>query len=141
MYVVTLVTRYTGQSQNAGKQMIEAILALQDSANTYRAEIDDLEEKLCNVELDVGTESINELNDRLLRAREKFTQFTTTIEQRKATLGIREQQNLRRLIGNKFLKLRVNALALKLRLRTRLRERRFEIERFEDLNKNSANGM
>ena len=138
MYVVTLVTRYTGQSQNAGKQMIEAILALQDSANTYRAEIDDLEEKLCNVELDFGTESINELNDRLLRAREKFTQFTTTIEQRKATLGIREQQNLRRLIGNK---LRVNALALKLRLRTRLRERRFEIERFEDLNKNSANGI
>ncbi|EDR14713.1 uncharacterized protein LACBIDRAFT_305654 [Laccaria bicolor S238N-H82] len=68
--------------------------------------------------------SINEL-------KEKFTKIEKSINTKRNTLGADGRLNLERLLGNKFLRLHVNALALKQHLRNRLQQRKFELDSLE----------
>ena len=63
--------------------------------------------------------------------KEKFTKIEKSMNTKRSTLGADGRLNLERLLGNKFLRLRVNALALKQRLRNRLQQRKFELDGLE----------
>ncbi|KAG6834252.1 hypothetical protein H0H93_010868 [Arthromyces matolae] len=70
----------------------------------------------------------------------KISDFDATITKRRARLGVDEEQNLKKLVHNKFLQVRVNALALKQRIRTKLCERKFELARLERAYRNTSSG-
>jgi predicted nucleic acid-binding Zn-ribbon protein len=53
------------------------------------------------------------------------------IKKKHQNLGIDGRQSLIKLKNNKFLQLRVNALALKSQIHKRLRDRKFELDRLE----------
>ena len=118
------------------------ILALKTGASQYEEEIETLENKLIamghtRAEID---EPVVDITERLRDSRTRLAATLKSIRAKTAALGVNDRANLRRLAGNKFLELRVNALALKLRIRERLRARAFERERLDQLYRNVMNG-
>lgn len=61
----------------------------------------------------------------------KIESITKLINKKKAAIGIKGRENLRKLANNKYLRAKLNARALKQRIRSRLRDRKFELSRLE----------
>ncbi|KZS99491.1 uncharacterized protein LAESUDRAFT_667904, partial [Laetiporus sulphureus 93-53] len=116
------------RTKNGAKHAIEAILALQKSADAYKTMIRDLEHKLARP---INSVDIAELSLQLEEARHRAAQTSDTISRKKAALGISDRVRLTKLLNDEFLRIRMNAQALKQRIRDRLRHRKFEIERLE----------
>ena len=118
------------QSKNLANKLIQEILELKDDMSGVKAELYKFETMVHTGKYDDGWEiadvriSINEL-------KEKFTKIEKSMNTKRSTLGADGRLNLERLLGNKFLRLRVNALALKQRLRNRLQQRKFELDGLE----------
>ncbi len=55
------------------------------------------------------------------------------IQNKRIKLSVDDKVNLKSMLGNEFLKKRINALALKERIRERLRQRKFELEIWREL--------
>lgn len=84
--------------------------------------------------------NVADASDRCDELRDLLPKLRETIRRKKATLGVTEQARLTSLIGNQFLRLRMNARALKSRIRDRLRQRKFELERLERAYRKTSNG-
>lgn len=100
----------------------------------------ELEERLSSGDIDLTLESVDSVASQLERHRGNLKKVTASIKTKTATLGIEGRNDLRKLVGSKFLQLRLKALALKCRLRDRLRARKYEKERLERSYRNVMNG-
>lgn len=74
-------------------------------------------------------------------AQAQHDKLQKSIQRHRAALGVDVSAQLSRLRGNRYLQMRMNALALKTRIRDRLRSRKFELERIERAFRQSAGGM
>ena len=105
-------------------------MALYTARNAFAVDLGGLDQKL--IAGDYGDDmSVEDVLAARLAVVKKQTAIEETIKTKKKKLGVREQENLKNLMGNKFLQLKLNARALKQRVRDRLRNRKFELERLE----------
>ena len=118
------------QSKNIANSAIKEIMALYTARNAFAVDLGGLDQKL--IAGDYGDDmSVEDVLAARLAVVKKQTAIEETIKTKKKKLGVREQENLKNLMGNKFLQLKLNARALKQRVRDRLRNRKFELERLE----------
>ena len=91
-------------------------MALYTARNAFAFELGGLDQKLI-----VGDYGDYMLVEDVLAAHlalvKKQRAIEETIKTKKKKLGVRDQENLKNLMGNKFLQLKLNARALKQRLR------------------------
>ena len=80
-----------------------------------------------------------ELNLEELKA--TSTHLKKTINTKKAALSADGRLDLQKLMDDKFLRCRMNALALKQRIHDRLRQRKFELEALDRAYRSSVNRM
>ncbi|KDR70808.1 hypothetical protein GALMADRAFT_75558 [Galerina marginata CBS 339.88] len=126
------------QSKNLANKEIEEILALTKNVENNKEDLNSLEKMLVDGEYKDGldptsvTESIEELNI-------KVKKIQSAIAYKRGKLSVDGRLSLKNLMGNEFLKIRMNALALKQRIRDRLRQRKFEIESLERAYRNTMN--
>lgn len=106
----------------------------------YEAQIRQLEDQLIAVNLDPLLDPLGDVGKNLRESRQRLATINASITNKTKALGVSDKIDLKRIAGNKFLELQVNARALKFRLRQRIRERRFEKERIDQLYRNVMNG-
>jgi hypothetical protein len=104
------------QSKNIVNNAVKEIMALYTARNAFAVELGGLYQKLI-----AGDYGDDMLVEDVLEARvavvNKQKAIEDTIKTKKKKLGVRDQENLKNLMGNKFLQLKLNARALKQRLR------------------------
>ncbi|KDR74548.1 hypothetical protein GALMADRAFT_70781 [Galerina marginata CBS 339.88] len=128
----------TKQSKHLANKEIEDVLALVKNKENNEKELEEYENILDSGEYEDGQDAstvqayIEELQNKIKKTKK-------TIDNKRAKLSVDGRLNLSRLIGNEFLKMRMNALALKQRIRDRLRQRKFEIEGLERAYRNTVN--
>ena len=83
--------------------------------------------------------SFDEVQEDLEECQTKLAKLRKSITNKKSTLSVDGRLNLTKLMGNVFLKERMNALALKQRIRDRLHYRTFELENMECAYRNTVN--
>jgi hypothetical protein len=127
---------FTGQSKHAGKQEVEAILALEESVKDHQQRIHDLEDQLASP----GQLDVTEIRTEISESRASRTRLTETVRRKKAALGVGQRAALKKLKDSVFLQIRMNARTIKTRLRDRLRQRKFELERLERSYRQVVNG-
>ena len=125
----------TGRTQNAGQKAVEAVLALQKLAETYRAEERDLQKMLFE-----GDNSIMDTQEKLSAVRQARADIETCTRRLRSTLAVDNRLRLDRLVKDQYLQLRMNARTLKMRIRNRVRDRKFGFERLERAYRNVLNG-
>ena len=108
------------QSKNIANSAIKEIMALYTARNAFAVDLGGLDQKL--IAGDYGDDmSVEDVLAARLAVVKKKMAIEETIKTKKKKLGVREQENLKNLMGNKFLQLQLNARALKQRVRDRLR--------------------
>ncbi|KAF8870464.1 hypothetical protein CPB84DRAFT_1855562 [Gymnopilus junonius] len=118
------------QSKNIADKEIHSILLLKEQVTEYEKDI--AAHRICL--LDLTMEEIQVLKAKLNNA-------TKAIKEKSSKLSIADQSNLKRLLGNQFLHLRLNALAVKQRIRDRLRQCKFELESLEKSYRKTVNRL
>ena len=128
------------QSKNLADKEIQSILVLKDQVAGYEQEIAACEDRLAGRN---GGDafSIVELEEELQILRTKLQATNKAIKDKTSKLSVDEQANLKKLIGNNFLRARMNALAVKQRIRERLRQRKFELESLEKSYRKTVNRL
>ena len=115
------------QGKNLGDKEIQAILVLRDRLDELAREIAKYEDMIRTSNYESGM-TVLEVEDQILELQKKRKSITDTIRQKRSKLSVGDEQNLVSLLGNKFLQVRLNALAVKQRIRERLRHRKYELE-------------
>jgi len=128
------------QSKNAADKVIGEILGLKQSLNTYVRQAHDLELMLESGQYGSYMDAL-EVQLQVEELNEKCARLKKAMSQKKGSLGVDGRLNLERLMGDNFLRNRVNALALKKRIRNRLCQRKFELEALERVYRKTINGM
>ena len=126
------------QSSGLADRQIREILALRNNFDEYKAQIEELEGMILSGNYSEET-SFDEVQDNLEEYKTKLAKLQTSISNKKNQLSVDGRLNLSKLIGNVFLKQRMNALALKQRLCDRLCHRKFELENMEHAYHNTVN--
>jgi len=126
------------QSKGLADQQIREILTLGKTCDEYKAQINELEMMIQGGDYSEGT-SFDEVQEDLEEFQSKLAKLRTSIANKKNQLSVDGRLNLFKLMGNEFLKQRMNALALKQRLRDRLRHRKFELENMERAYRSTVN--
>ena len=126
------------QSKGLADQQIREILALVKNCDEYKVHIDELETLILAGNYSETT-SFDDIQEDLEESKAKLAKLQTSIKNKKIKLSVDGRLNLSKLMGNAFLKQRMNALALKQRLRERLRHRKFELENVERAYRNTMN--
>jgi len=128
-----------GRGKDLGKRAVEEALALQEAWLTNKEIVNTMEATL-EAGIDNEDEDFTETMMLLDEARAKVSRIQKSLQAKRAALGVDGRLNLRRLMNDKFLRLRMNAHALKKRVRDRLRQRKFELERLERAYRHTSNG-
>ncbi|KAI0337661.1 hypothetical protein BDW22DRAFT_1339467, partial [Trametopsis cervina] len=100
------------RSRNQGKKTIDAILELEKTRDTWQRVVEGLEEDLERAE-DENTVDVAELTVQLYDARQRVARFSSSVQNKKQSLGLDASANLTRMKGRKYLQLRVAARSLK----------------------------
>ena len=129
----------TGQSKNAGRQEVEALVILENNLKDSQERVRWLEKQLTKDATLVP--DIIELDIELKDARGSCARLEASIRRKCAVLGVGQRTALQRIHNNVFLQHRVNARAVKTRIRDRLRQRKFELEPLERSYRQVVNGM
>ncbi|EDQ98244.1 uncharacterized protein LACBIDRAFT_306724 [Laccaria bicolor S238N-H82] len=104
------------QSKNIANNAVKEIMVLYTARNAFAGDLGELDQKL--ISGDYGDDMlVEDVLSACLAVAKKQKAIEDTIKTKKKKLGVRDQANLRDLIGNKFLQLILNARALKQRLR------------------------
>jgi hypothetical protein len=125
-----------GQSKTKVEEEIGRILELEKLINAREATIRQLEIQLISNQIDDYPSFQLVMAD----ARAQHDKLSESLRRRRAALGVNEKANLKRLRQNKYLQVRMNALAVKIRIRERLRRRKFELERIERAYRQTVGG-
>ena len=129
------------QSKNLADKLIEEIIQLKEDTDSCNKEIYKFEGMIQSGRYQDGWD-VSEVRVILSELKEKCNKLERAYKSKREILGTDGRLRLDRLLGNKFLKVRINALALKKRLRTRLQQRKFELDGLERAyRKTNTNGM
>lgn len=118
------------QSKDSADIEIHSILTIMQNAEDYKQQLAKFDSM---IDSDEYLENLD-ANEVLLLKEEisiKLQNVKKTIYKKKEKLSVDGRLNLGKLLGNEFLRSRMNALALKQRIRDRLRNRKFELEALE----------
>ncbi|KIM39164.1 hypothetical protein M413DRAFT_75240 [Hebeloma cylindrosporum] len=126
------------QSKGLADQQIREILALIKNADEYKDHIDELETWILDGNYSEEA-NLDDIQEDLEESKAKLAKLQTSIKNKKTKLSVDGRLSLTKLMGNAFLRQRMNALALKQRLRDRLRHRKFELENVERAYRNTIN--
>jgi len=126
------------QSKNIADRAINEILALTKNIDEYKREIGELESMMELSEYPEGLD-IFIVDESLVDLRSRLAKAVNAVSNKRTKLGVDARLVLQRLIGNQFLRLRLNALAVKQRIRDRLRQRKFELENLERAYRTTVN--
>jgi hypothetical protein len=126
------------QSKGLADQQIREILALGKTCDEYKERIDELETMILGGNYSEGI-NFDEVQEDLQEYQAKLAKLRTSIATKRSKLSVDGRLNLTKLMGNVFLRERMNALALKQRIRDRLRYRKFELENMERAYRNTVN--
>ncbi|KDR74540.1 hypothetical protein GALMADRAFT_141567 [Galerina marginata CBS 339.88] len=118
------------QSKNQADKEIHTILILQEQLDSYTQEQATYQDMLNLGEYESGW-TVIEVEAHLEDLQTKIKKIFKSIQNTKGKLSIDEKANLKKLLGNKFLRTRMNALALKQQIRQRLCQRKFELNSLE----------
>ncbi|KAF6751590.1 hypothetical protein DFP72DRAFT_816334 [Ephemerocybe angulata] len=110
---------------NLAKNTIKSILDLKEHSKTLLVDIKKLDEAIAQGELEDVDEVMHERGE--LSA--KRDDIEAQIRRKMGQLGVTDKQNLKALLGNKYLQVRMQARALKDRIQAKLRDRKFELDR------------
>ncbi|KAH6888337.1 hypothetical protein BKA70DRAFT_1442986 [Coprinopsis sp. MPI-PUGE-AT-0042] len=117
-------------SKNAGKKAIESIITLSSLCDSLKQELAELDRRLVT-----GADTLDAPLDDLVTAREslqsKLASLEGSIKAKRKHLDLTGQEELRKLVSNRFFALKVNARAIRDRILSKLQNRRFEMERLE----------
>ena len=118
------------QSTNIANIAIKEILALYTAKQSFSAELGGLDDQLISGIYgdDMSVEDVLAAQKVMMK---KQGVIDANIKTKEKRLGVKDQEDLNKLMGNKFLQLKLNARALKQRLRDCLRNHKFELERLE----------
>jgi hypothetical protein len=118
------------QSKNIANIAIKEILALYTAKKSFVMELGGLDDQLISGVYgdDMSVEDVLAARKAIMK---KQSVIDANIKTKKKRLGVKDKEDLKKLMGNKFLQLKLNARALKQRLRDHLRYRKFELERLE----------
>ncbi|TFK60259.1 hypothetical protein BDN72DRAFT_779639 [Pluteus cervinus] len=117
------------RSQNAGRKAVEETLRLQTVRDSSKETVAVIQRELVKSTGDAPTFATIALE--LQQASHNLQLAEKRLQQKRATLGFDDEEELQELIDSKFLQVRMNALAIKTRLRDKLRSRKFELDRVE----------
>ncbi|KAF8871853.1 hypothetical protein CPB84DRAFT_1854767 [Gymnopilus junonius] len=126
------------QSKNLADKEIHSILALKENQKSYQVEIAALEDMIMTENFGPGM-TVLEVQAQLQELNKKYKNTSKSINEKTVKLSLTDQENLKKLLGNKFLQVRMNALAVKQRIRERLRHRKYELESFGNSYRNAVN--
>ena len=126
------------QSKNIANKAIEEILVLTRTVSNYKKELANLNQMLTSGDYEDGL-SAEDIGSQIDDLEKRIKTNTQSIISKKTKLSVDGRLNLNRLMGNEFLRKRMNALALKQRIRDRLRNRKFEIEALERAYRSTIN--
>ena len=127
------------QSKDLANKEIRDILDLTKTLDMYREEMMEYQTILEGAENGGGPEGdvqtlLEEVHSRVLKTQK-------AILLKKSRLRVDGRLSLEKLLGNEFLRARMNALALKQRIRDRLRQRKFELENLERAYRKTVNHL
>ena len=128
------------QSAKLADKEIFDVLALMESLKRYEEEKESYDQALQTGDYPDGLSAV-ELSTLLEEVQKNIKKGKKAVANKKGKLSVDGRLNLSKLIGNEFLKSRMNALALKQRLRDRLRNRKFELANLEHAYRKTVNHL
>ena len=128
------------QSAKLADREIFDILALMKSLEGYEEEKHSYQKALENGVYPDGLVMVD-LSSLLEDTQKNIKRTKKAIANKRGKLSVDGRLNLTKLVGNEFLKGRMNALALKQRLRDRLRNRKFELANLERAYRKTVNHL
>jgi hypothetical protein len=126
------------QSRGLANKIILEILTLKSSCEFYQAEMNRYEALLESGDYADGMD-VTDVTLHLEDFQQKHAQAEKAIRYKRASLDVDGRLSLHKLLNNKFLQTRMNALALKKRIRNRLQQRKFELEALERAYRHTTN--
>jgi len=111
-----------------GKKAIKAILELMEYLRSLEKDIQSLDRRIGQV---LGEDGMSELMEIREALSVKKDGVEVQLQEKRGRLGLEDEEDLRKLMGNKYLEMLLKARAVKGRLRARLQNRKFEYERLE----------
>lgn len=111
-------------------------MTLEDCQKASKKELVDIERMLAIGVYEDATEAGSQQDE----VQTRINSLTETLKRKRSALGVTGKARLASLVGNQFLRLRMNARALKTRIRDRLRQRKFELDRLERAYRKTSNG-
>ncbi|EDR05525.1 uncharacterized protein LACBIDRAFT_302740 [Laccaria bicolor S238N-H82] len=118
------------QAKNLADKTIEEILELKEQIQSYKREVNQFENMIQSGNYQ-GEWDLAEVKLQIEELNEKCKKAEVARRTKHTSLSVDGHLSLDHLLGNKFLQIRVNALALKKRLRNCLQQRKFEIDGLE----------
>jgi hypothetical protein len=128
------------QSRDLANKVIHEVLALMSTHALYQGEMGRYEEMMAAGDYEEGMD-VTAVAIHLEELQKKSAWTAKAIQQKRASLDVDGRLSLHKLIDNKFLQVRMNALALKRRIRNRLQQRKFELDGLERAYRKSTNGV
>lgn len=128
------------QSKYLANKEIDEILVLTANLNNYKEQAAEYEGMIQADVYEAGMDFtdaqafLEELEDKIKKAQR-------LIVNKRSKLSVDGRLNLKKLVNDDFLRLRMNALALKQRIRDRLRNRKFELENLERAYRKTVNHL
>ncbi len=128
------------QSKSLADKEIQEILLLTKNVENYKAQIDEYRTMIELENYENGLD-ITDIQPLLEENEIALKKIRKSIQNKRLKLSVDDKVNLKSMLGNEFLRKRINALALKERIRERLRQRKFELENLERAYRKTANNM
>ena len=128
------------RSTDLANKVIEEVLALQSTLHSYKTDVNKFEQMLETGRYDDGMDA-SDAAIYLQELQSNCGRIKRAIDHKRAALDVDGRLSLVRLLNNKFLQQRINALALKRHIRSRLCQRKFELDSLERVYRHTSNGM
>ena len=128
------------QLKELANKEINDILALTKTLDLYKEEVAEYQ-GLLETETDTDTGQASEILVLLEEAQDYVRKTQRLILTKRSKLHVDGRLNLEKLLGDLFLRGRMNALAVKQRIRDRLRQRKFELENLERAYRKTSNHL
>jgi hypothetical protein len=127
-------------SKTSARKAVEQVLTLAALHTALKKELARLTKKINSSSS--STDDFDDLTKASLELSARINDLAQTISDRKAKLGVEGRANLKKMVNDAFLQLRINAAALKERIRSKLQSRKFELERLDRAARSpGSNGM
>ncbi|KAK7448049.1 hypothetical protein VKT23_013806 [Stygiomarasmius scandens] len=121
------------QSKMKGKLAVQECIRLRGAQQTLKKKMNMFQNILQNER--AAQHEIADAEIELPKAIEGYTKMSEKVRQKEALLGVDEKTQLYRMVNNEFILKSMNARALKSRIGRRVVDRKWELERFERINR------